>query len=74
MMLSRLEAVNVFLLPSCVVVTVWALGGVVGPWTTLGLLVCGLVLAQGALYWWARHDQLVRRDRALLQRAMPLLR
>jgi hypothetical protein len=72
-MLSRLEALNVVLLPGCVVVTVLALGGTVGPGTILGLLACSLVLAEGALYWWARHDALVLRDPRLLRRAIPRL-
>jgi hypothetical protein len=72
-MLSRLEAVNVALVPGCAVVTVLALGGAIGPWTVVGLLACSLVLAEGALYWWARYDELVRRDRRLLQWAIPAL-
>jgi hypothetical protein len=72
-MLSRLEAVNVVLVPGCAVVTVLSLGGAIGPLTVVGLLACSLVLAEGALYWWARYDELVRRDRRLLQWAIPAL-
>jgi hypothetical protein len=72
-MLSRLEAVNVALVPGCVIVTVLSLGGVVGPWTVLGLVACSLVLTEGALYWWARYDELVRRDRGRLEWTIVLL-
>ncbi len=73
LLLSRLEALNVVLVPACATVVIVSLGGRVGPWSTVGLLTCAVVLAEGAVYWWACYDHLILGDPALRDRVIPLL-